>query len=105
MSNLFQNNNATKETDHSSFLSYLNSSKTLSRDIDGSLTRRELSTDETIAHILSLLSEMYATTTAVIQFMLYELARNPECQDKMVEEINTVFEKVKKTLTVNDTLY
>jgi len=75
-------------------LSFLNSSKVLTRDIDGSLGRRGLSTDETIAHILSLLSEMYSTTTAAIQFILYELAMNPECQEAVLNEFNTLFTKV-----------
>lgn len=52
------------------------------------MTRRGFSADETIAHILSLLSEMYSTTTAMIQFMLYELARNPQCQDQLYTEIS-----------------
>lgn len=71
-----------------SLLSCLQSSKVLTRNIDGSMTRRGFSADETIAHILSLLSEMYSTTTAMIQFMLYELARNPQCQDQLYTEIS-----------------
>ncbi|XP_060585049.1 cytochrome P450 3A4-like [Ruditapes philippinarum] len=82
-----QNNNKLNDDDHESLLSYLLSSKVLFRDIDGSLGRRGLTIDETIAHILSLLSEIYSTTTAIIQFILYELACNQDCQEKLYDEI------------------
>lgn len=99
----FQNNNAMKEVDHTSLLSFLNSSKVLTRDIDGSLTRRDLSIDETIAHILSLLSEMYTTTSSIIQFLLYELAMNPDCQEKLLDEVNSLFAKVRIETFTNNT--
>ncbi|XP_045184713.2 cytochrome P450 3A25-like isoform X2 [Mercenaria mercenaria] len=82
-----QNNNKKVDDDNVSFLSFLLSSKVLCRELDGSLTRRGLTSDETIAHILSLLSEMYSTTTAMIQFILYELACNQNCQTKLYDEM------------------
>ncbi|XP_045184472.2 cytochrome P450 3A18-like [Mercenaria mercenaria] len=82
-----QNNNKNVDDDNVSFLPFLLSSKVLCRELDGSLARRGLTSDETIAHILSLLSEMYSTTTAVIQFILYELACNKNCQDQLYDEI------------------
>lgn len=82
-----QNNNKLKDNDHTSLMSFLLSVKVLCRDIDGSLTRRGLTTDETIAHILSLLNEMFSTTTAIIQFLLYELACNRKCQEKLYDEV------------------
>ncbi|XP_053386842.1 cytochrome P450 3A43-like [Mercenaria mercenaria] len=82
-----QNNNKLKDDDHASLSSFLLSSMVPCRDIDGKLTRRGLTVDETIAHILSLLSEMYSATSAIIQFILYELACNKNCQDKLHDEI------------------
>lgn len=89
-----------KEVDHTSFLSYLHSSTILSRDIDGSLVRRKLTTDETTAHVLSLLSESYSTTNSEIQFLLYELARNPDCQQRVFDEMKSLFHKVTVVLQV-----
>ncbi|XP_052785512.1 cytochrome P450 3A40-like [Mya arenaria] len=86
-----QNNNKMKEEDHPSLLSYLTSSRVLSRDIDGSLMRRDLETDETIAHVLSFIGEIFTTMTASIQFMVYELARNPECQEELYKEVTSLF--------------
>ncbi|KAL4216755.1 Cytochrome P450 3A4 [Mactra antiquata] len=82
-----QNNNTIASDDHASLLSYLLSANVLDRDIDGSLERRDLTLDEIISHVLSLLSEMYSTTTAAIQFILYELAINPDVQENLYKEM------------------
>ena len=93
-----------KEEDHPSLLSYLTSSRVLSRDIDGSLTRRDLETDETIAHVLSFISEIFTSMTASIQFMVYELARNPECQQELYEEVTSLFPH-EKDVTIDNLQY
>ena len=82
-----QNNNKLKTDDDVSVLTKLIASKCLTRDIDGSMTRRPLAEDEIISHLLSFLSETYHTTASMIQFMLYELACNPDCQDRLYAEI------------------
>ncbi|KAH3746955.1 cytochrome P450 3A12-like [Dreissena polymorpha] len=88
-----QNNNHVKANEHYSLLSYLTSSNILTRDVDGSLTRRSLSTDEIIAHLLTLEGEIFTSITASIQFILYELAMNEDCQERLVDEINSIFKK------------
>lgn len=87
-----------KSGDHVSLLSFLLSSQVLSRDIDGSLVRRDMHTDEIISHVFSLLNEMYSTTTAAIQFMLYELSLHPEVQEKLYEEICRSYGQVSDSL-------
>lgn len=45
-------------------------------------------TDEEIAgHALSLFLEGFETSSTVFSFLLYELARNPDAQEKVYEEI------------------
>ena len=84
---IFQNNNDLKASDHQSLLSYLTSSRVLSRDVIGYLERRDLTSDETIAHVLSFIGEIFSTMTASLQFMIYELAMNPDCQQTLYEEV------------------
>lgn len=82
-----KNNNKTKDAEQQSLLAHLITSKILTRDIDGSLTRRDLTHDEILAHVLALVSETFMTMTSAIQYLLYELALNQKCQEKLYEEV------------------
>ncbi|XP_060576969.1 cytochrome P450 3A4-like [Ruditapes philippinarum] len=85
-----QNNNQDTREVHDSLFAVLSSSKVPCRDVEGRLAQRTLATDEIIAHMLTLLSEVHPTTTALIQFILYELACHQDCQDKLYDEIQNM---------------
>ena len=76
-----------KPDDDATIFSKLLTAKMRSRDIDGSFTRRPLVDDEILSHAFLIFTEAFKTTSAMIQFLLYELARNPECQERLYEEI------------------
>jgi cytochrome P450 len=88
---------------HDSLFAFLLSSKVPCRDADGRAAHRNLSTDEIIAHMLTLLSEIHSTTTAMILFILYELACHQDCQDKLYDEIKNMGDQV-NSLTLFETL-
>lgn len=44
-------------------------------------------------HSLVVFIEGFETSSTVLAFVLYELARNPECQERAYEEIKKVLEK------------
>lgn len=50
-----------------------------------------LSTEEVTAQSLVFLLGGYETTATTLTFLLYNLAVYPECQEKVVKEINEVF--------------
>ena len=55
-----------------------------------------LTTDEILANALVFFVAGYDTTATSLSFFMYNMALNPESQDKLVEEINNVVgEKVK----------
>ncbi|XP_060596749.1 cytochrome P450 3A12-like [Ruditapes philippinarum] len=85
-----RNNNKDSQEVHDSLFAFLLSSKVPCRDADGRSAHRNLSTDEIIAHMLTLLSEIHSTTTAMILFILYELACHQDCQDKLYDEIKNM---------------
>ena len=49
-----------------------------------------LTTDEILANALLFFVAGYDTTSTSLSFLMYNMALNPECQDKLVEEINKV---------------
>ena len=49
-----------------------------------------LTTDEILANALLFFVGGYDTTSTSLSFFMYSMALNPECQDKLVEEINKV---------------
>jgi cytochrome P450 len=91
---ILQNNNQDTREVHDSLFAVLSSSKVPCRDVEGRLAQRTLATDEIIAHMLTLLSEVHPTTTALIQFILYELACHQDCQDKLYDEIQNMSSQV-----------
>lgn len=51
------------------------------------------STDTELAgHMLTVFFEGFETSSSVLGFTLYELARHPECQQKAYEEIKNVLD-------------
>nr|WCC58061.1 cytochrome P450 [Pharsalia antennata] len=48
---------------------------------------------EAAGHLSGFILDGYETTSSAMTFMLYELAANPKCQQKLREEINAVIEK------------
>lgn len=80
-------NNSLMDFKHDSLSSYLRTLTVFHRDIDGSLSNRKMSSDEMVAHLMSLLSEMYQSTSSAVQYMIYELARNSICQERLYDEI------------------
>lgn len=48
---------------------------------------------EISAHSLSLFFEGFETSSAVLSYVLYELARNPDIQDRVHSEVVEVLEK------------
>lgn len=53
----------------------------------------EASDEEMAGHSLSLYLEGSETTSQVMGFILYDLARNPEVQQRVYDEINEVLAK------------
>ena len=45
---------------------------------------------EVVAQAILFFIVGYETTATTISFLMYNLAMNPDCQDKLYEEINTV---------------
>ena len=54
------------------------------------LTSPGLTEDEILANILTFFLAGYETTANTLTFLGYELATNPEVQDKLIEEIEEV---------------
>lgn len=48
---------------------------------------------ELAGHSMSLFLEGFETSSTVLSFALFELARNPECQQRLYEEVTAVLEK------------
>nr|QYA71974.1 cytochrome P450 [Anoplophora glabripennis] len=55
---------------------------------------------EIAAHLSGFIVDGYETSSSALTFIFYELAKNPKCQQKLREEINTVLEKNKGELSV-----
>jgi len=66
-----------------------------------------LNSEAVVAHSTLFLLAGYETTAATISFVLYYMALNPECQDKLVQEINETIQKHEKLSydTVGEMLY
>lgn len=54
---------------------------------------KRLSDDELIAQCIIFFTVGYETTASVMSFMAYSLALNPECQEKLIKEVDEVFER------------
>lgn len=52
-----------------------------------------MSDDELIAQCIIFFTVGYETTASVMSFMAYSLALNPECQEKLIKEVDEVFER------------
>ena len=52
-----------------------------------------MSEDELVAQCILFLLVGYGTTAATLTFMAYSLAVNPECQQKLIAEVDEIFEK------------
>jgi cytochrome P450 family 3 subfamily A len=50
-----------------------------------------MSCEELTAQCVFLIAGGYETTATAISYAIYNLARNPEAQDKLYEEAKTVF--------------
>ena len=53
----------------------------------------EMSEDELVAQCILFFLVGYGTTAATLTFMAYSLAVNPECQQKLIAEVDEIFEK------------
>ncbi|GFY55818.1 cytochrome P450 3A8 [Trichonephila inaurata madagascariensis] len=53
----------------------------------------ELAEIELLAQCVLFFLVGYETTASTLTFLAYELALNPEWQDKLIEEVDKVFEK------------
>lgn len=54
---------------------------------------------ELMGHAMSLFLDGSETSSITLSFILYELAKHPDCQQKAYEEINRVLEKYQNKLT------
>lgn len=60
--------------------------------------RQGLTTEEIISNAILFFVAGYDTTATTLQFFLYNMAKNPEIQEKLFEEINDVMgQKVRQT--------
>lgn len=51
--------------------------------------------DEVLGHAILFMLVGYDTTSNALTFTAYNLATNPECQEKLIDEIDTVLGKVR----------
>jgi len=58
--------------------------------------RRALTEDEIVANSLLFFLVGYETTAATVGWMVYNLSLNEDCQDKLYEDVKTVYDKYKK---------
>ncbi|XP_054722229.1 cytochrome P450 3A8-like isoform X2 [Uloborus diversus] len=68
---------------------------------------KKLSQDEMMAQCVLFFVVGYETTAAALSFMAYALALNPECQEKLIKEIDSAFENHKEMSydTIRDMKY
>ena len=63
------------------------------RDLKFKQLKKTLTNAEIISQTLLFLLAGYETTSSAIKYLVYNLATNPECQNKLCEEIDQVLEK------------
>ena len=56
--------------------------------------------DEVLGHAILFMLVGYDTTSNALTFTAYNLATNPECQEKLIDEIDTVLGKVRAELMI-----
>jgi len=61
--------------------------------IDSKMKGKVLNSEAVVAHAMLFLLAGYETTASTISFVLYFMALNPECQNKLVQEINETIQK------------
>lgn len=59
-----------------------------------------LTMDEVLGHAILFMLVGYDTTSNALTFTAYNLATNPECQEKLIDEIDTVLGKVRAELMI-----
>ena len=55
--------------------------------------KKTLTYNEIVCTAILFLSAGYETTSTTLCFIAYNLAMNPVCQEKLIEEIDTILEK------------
>ena len=55
--------------------------------------KKTLTYNEIICTSILFLTAGYETTSTTLCFIAYNLAMNPDCQEKLIEEIDTILEK------------
>ncbi|KFM82972.1 Cytochrome P450 3A30, partial [Stegodyphus mimosarum] len=63
------------------------------KDISASLKYTNISQDELIAQCVLFFFVGYETTASTLTFMSYCLASNPDCQEKLIQEVDDAFNK------------
>jgi len=63
---------------------------------------RKWSDDELVAQTVVFIIGGFDTTSTILTFLMYELAKNPEIQKKLQEEIDNYKRETSDTLTYND---
>ncbi len=55
--------------------------------------KKTLTFNEILCTAILFLSAGYETTSTTLCFIAYNLAMNPDCQERLIEEIDTILEK------------
>ncbi|XP_054722244.1 cytochrome P450 3A24-like [Uloborus diversus] len=66
------------------------------KELSHALRYKTLSQDEVIAQCVLFFSVGYETTAATLTFVAYSLALNPECQEKLIQEVDSAFRNHKE---------
>ncbi|XP_054722245.1 cytochrome P450 3A19-like [Uloborus diversus] len=67
----------------------------ISKDGSHNIKHKKLTEDEMIAQCVSFFTAGFETTALTLSYVAYSLALNPDCQEKLIQEIDSAFESHK----------